>query len=57
MDPFIATTPFFSAEHRALAERVADFAEREIEVRAGDTKVTLTKRCAAMWRCFRKMIC
>ena len=36
MDPFIATTPFFSAEHRALAERVADFAEREIEVRAGD---------------------
>src|ERR1044072_925312 len=36
MDPFIATTPFFSAEHRTLAERVADFAEREIEVRAGD---------------------
>jgi acyl-CoA dehydrogenase len=36
MDHFIATTPFFSAEHRALAERVADLAEREIEVRAGD---------------------
>ena len=24
------------AEHRALAERVAEFAEREIELRAGD---------------------
>jgi acyl-CoA dehydrogenase len=36
MDRFIATTPFFLAEHRALAERIADFAEREIEVRAAD---------------------
>ena len=36
MDRFIATTPFFSSEHRALAERVAEFAEREVEVRAGD---------------------
>jgi acyl-CoA dehydrogenase len=36
MDTFINTTPFFSAEHRALAERLAQFAEREIEVRAGD---------------------
>ena len=36
MDTFIATTPFFSSEHRALADRLAQFAEREIEVRAGD---------------------
>src|SRR6266581_47327 len=36
MDSFIATTPFFTSEHRSLAERVAEFAEREIEVRAGD---------------------
>src|SRR6202521_4129537 len=36
MDSFIATTPFFSSDHRALAARVAEFAEREIEVRAGD---------------------
>lgn len=36
MDPFIATTPFFTSQHRALAERVAEFAEREIEVRAAD---------------------
>ena len=36
MDRFIATTPFFAAEHRTLAERVADLAEREVEVRAGD---------------------
>ncbi len=36
MDLFIQTTPFFSADHRALAARVAEFAEREIEVRAGD---------------------
>jgi acyl-CoA dehydrogenase len=36
MDNFIQTTPFFSAEHRALADRLAQFAEREIEVRAGD---------------------
>src|SRR6266849_11004696 len=36
MDSFIATTPFFSSDHRALAERIGKFAEREIEVRAGD---------------------
>ena len=36
MDSFIATTPFFSSDHRTLAERVAEFAEREVEVRAGD---------------------
>src|SRR6202040_1238274 len=36
MDRFIETTPFFSSDHRNLAERVADFAEREVEVRAGD---------------------
>src|SRR5262245_5294491 len=36
MDRFIQTTPFFSAEQRALAERLAQFAEREIEMRAGD---------------------
>src|SRR6266705_893365 len=36
MDSFIATTPFFTSEHRALAARVAEFAEREIEVRAAD---------------------
>src|SRR6266567_5360206 len=33
---FIDTTPFFSSEHRELAARVAEFTEREIEVRAGD---------------------
>ncbi len=36
MDPFIETTPFFRPEHRSLAQSVADFAEREIEPRAGD---------------------
>jgi acyl-CoA dehydrogenase len=36
MDSFIETTPFFSADHRTLAERVAELAEREVEVRAGD---------------------
>ncbi len=36
MDVFIQTTPFFTSEHRALAQRVSEFAEREIEVRAGD---------------------
>src|SRR5438876_9445000 len=36
MDRFIETTPFFSSDHRALAARLAEFAEREIEVRAGD---------------------
>ncbi|HEY3102577.1 MAG TPA: acyl-CoA dehydrogenase family protein [Pyrinomonadaceae bacterium] len=36
MDSFIATAPFFTPDHRTLAERVAEFAEREIEVRAAD---------------------
>src|SRR5438876_1153592 len=36
MDRFINTTPFFSSDHRAIADRMAEFAEREIEVRAGD---------------------
>jgi acyl-CoA dehydrogenase len=36
MDTFIATTPFFSSEQRALAEHLTQFGEREIEVRAGD---------------------
>src|ERR1041385_8852920 len=36
MDEFIATTPFFTSQHRELAARVADLAEREIEVRAAD---------------------
>src|SRR3989440_4120655 len=36
MDLFITTTPFFTKEHLALVKHVAEFAEREIEVRAGD---------------------
>jgi alkylation response protein AidB-like acyl-CoA dehydrogenase len=36
MDSFIQTTPFFSSEQRALAQRLAEFCEQEIEVRAGD---------------------
>jgi acyl-CoA dehydrogenase len=36
MDSFVETTPFFTNEHRALAARVADFADREIETRAAD---------------------
>jgi len=36
MDAFIQTTPFFTKEHRSLGSHVAEFAEREIEVRAGD---------------------
>jgi acyl-CoA dehydrogenase len=36
MDTFIKTTPFFTSEHHALAERLADFVEREIEGRAAD---------------------
>ncbi|MGQ0762908.1 MAG: acyl-CoA dehydrogenase family protein [Acidobacteriota bacterium] len=35
MDSFIPTTPFFTAEHRRLAESTAEFTEREIEPRAG----------------------
>jgi len=29
MDRFITTTPFFRPIHRALADRMAEFAERE----------------------------
>src|SRR5947208_5935190 len=36
MDTFIANTPFFTDAHRALADRMAQFVEREIEVRAAD---------------------
>src|SRR5438874_3528338 len=36
MDTFIATIPFFSAAHRSLADRMAEFVDREIEVRAAD---------------------
>ena len=36
MDSFIETTPFFSSDHRALAVRMAELSEREVEVRAGD---------------------
>src|SRR5437016_11304102 len=36
MDRFIETNPFFSSAHRGLAARVAQFVEREVEVRAGD---------------------
>jgi len=36
MDSFIETTPLFSADHRALAARVAEFAEHEIQPRAGE---------------------
>jgi len=36
MDSFIATTPFFSAEHRALTSRLTQLVEREVEVQAAD---------------------
>src|SRR3989475_3765196 len=36
MDTFLSTTPFFSSEHRSLADRMAEFVDREIEVRAAD---------------------
>ncbi|MDX6576400.1 MAG: acyl-CoA dehydrogenase, partial [Blastocatellia bacterium] len=36
MDRFIETTPFFTADQRKLSAEVADLAEREVEVRAGD---------------------
>jgi acyl-CoA dehydrogenase len=36
MDSFIETTPFFTSSHRALAQRVAEFTQTEIERRAGD---------------------
>src|SRR3989440_2627266 len=36
MDTFIATNPFFTDAHRSLADRMAEFVDREIEVRAAD---------------------
>jgi acyl-CoA dehydrogenase len=36
MDPFIANTPFFSAEHRTLTSRMTQLVEREVEVQAAD---------------------
>ena len=36
MDSFIDKTPFFSAEHRVLADRMAQLVEREVEVQAAD---------------------
>ncbi|HEY0348990.1 MAG TPA: acyl-CoA dehydrogenase family protein [Pyrinomonadaceae bacterium] len=36
MDTFLNTTPFFNDAHRSLADRMAQFVEREIEVRAAD---------------------
>jgi len=36
MDQFINTTPFFTPDQRSLAQRLAEFTEREIEVRAAD---------------------
>src|SRR5262245_18838745 len=34
MDSFVATTPFFSDDHRALAARAAEFSARQVEARA-----------------------
>ena len=36
MDSFIDTTPFFRPEQRTLAQSITEFAEREVESRAGD---------------------
>ena len=36
MDDFIATTPFFTSQQRALTQRVAKFVQTEIERRAGE---------------------
>ena len=36
MDSFIETTPFFTSSQRALAERVAEFTQTEIEPHAGE---------------------
>src|SRR5215831_11913983 len=36
MDRFIETTPFFAGDHRALAARLTQLVEREVEVHAGD---------------------
>jgi acyl-CoA dehydrogenase len=41
MDQFINTTPFFSSEQRALAERVAQFTAREVEPRAHEEEAAL----------------
>ena len=41
MDQFINTTPFFSSEQRALAERVTQFAAREVEPRAHEDEASL----------------
>jgi len=39
MDSFIETTPFFTAAHRSLAARVAEFTQTEIERRAGEDEL------------------
>ena len=36
VDTFIQSTPFFDPDHRAVEERVSEFAQREVEPRAGD---------------------
>ena len=36
MDSFVETTPFFTAGHRTLAARITEFAQTEVERRAGD---------------------
>jgi acyl-CoA dehydrogenase len=36
MDSFIETTPFFSSDHRALAARMEQLIEREVEAEAAD---------------------
>src|SRR5436190_3079484 len=36
MDTFITTVPFFSPDHRTLADRLAQLVEREVEVQAAD---------------------
>jgi len=36
MDDFIATTPFFTSQHRALTQRVTEFVQTEIQRRAGE---------------------
>jgi acyl-CoA dehydrogenase len=36
MDSFIDTTPFFTSEHRALASRITQLVEREVEAHAAD---------------------
>jgi acyl-CoA dehydrogenase len=36
VDTFITTTPFFSNDHRVLADRMAQLVEREVEAQAAD---------------------